>query len=78
MVGGPPIETGTKTRSRKHLSTMAYLKVSTPVDPVLHLTAADGNKREVAHSVSAMTSDPVPSEWEFDWHLTNRCSFFCE
>ncbi|WP_409074190.1 radical SAM protein [Micromonospora chalcea] len=25
-----------------------------------------------------MTSDPVPWEWEFDWHLTNRCNFFCE
>ncbi|WP_433731727.1 radical SAM protein [Actinoplanes sp. CA-051413] len=25
-----------------------------------------------------MTSDPAPWEWEFDWHLTNRCNFFCE
>ena len=28
--------------------------------------------------VSAMTSNPAPWEWEFDWHLTNRCNFFCE
>jgi MoaA/NifB/PqqE/SkfB family radical SAM enzyme len=28
--------------------------------------------------VSAMTSDPAPWAWEFDWHLTNRCNFFCE
>lgn len=28
--------------------------------------------------VSAMTSAPAPWEWEFDWHLTNRCNFFCE
>ncbi|MET7804331.1 radical SAM protein [Micromonospora chersina] len=28
--------------------------------------------------VSAMTSQPEPWEWEFDWHLTNRCNFFCE
>lgn len=25
-----------------------------------------------------MTSDRAPWEWEFDWHLTNRCNFFCE
>ncbi|GAA0426181.1 hypothetical protein Acor_54810 [Acrocarpospora corrugata] len=28
--------------------------------------------------ISAMTSSPAPWEWEFDWHLTNRCNFFCE
>lgn len=27
---------------------------------------------------SAMTQAPPPWEWEFDWHLTNRCNFFCE
>jgi MoaA/NifB/PqqE/SkfB family radical SAM enzyme len=25
-----------------------------------------------------MTSAPAPWDWEFDWHLTNRCNFFCE
>lgn len=25
-----------------------------------------------------MTSAPAPWEWEFDWHLTNRCNFDCE
>ncbi|MDQ7903496.1 radical SAM protein [Phytohabitans sp. ZYX-F-186] len=25
-----------------------------------------------------MTPAPAPWEWEFDWHLTNRCNFFCE
>ncbi|GAB2814291.1 hypothetical protein GCM10022221_10160 [Actinocorallia aurea] len=25
-----------------------------------------------------MTSEPAPWEWEFDWHLTNRCNFDCE
>ena len=27
---------------------------------------------------SAMTQAAAPWEWEFDWHLTNRCNFFCE
>lgn len=27
---------------------------------------------------SAMTQAPAPWEWEFDWHLTNRCNFYCE
>ena len=27
---------------------------------------------------SAMTQAKPPWEWEFDWHLTNRCNFFCE
>lgn len=27
---------------------------------------------------SAMLPGAVPWEWEFDWHLTNRCNFFCE
>jgi len=27
---------------------------------------------------SAMTQAPSPWEWEFDWHLTNRCNFYCE
>jgi MoaA/NifB/PqqE/SkfB family radical SAM enzyme len=27
---------------------------------------------------SAMTSAPAPWDFEFDWHLTNRCNFFCE
>lgn len=27
---------------------------------------------------SAMTQTSAPWEWEFDWHLTNRCNFFCE
>jgi MoaA/NifB/PqqE/SkfB family radical SAM enzyme len=27
---------------------------------------------------SAMTQASAPWEWEFDWHLTNRCNFFCE
>jgi MoaA/NifB/PqqE/SkfB family radical SAM enzyme len=27
---------------------------------------------------SAMTQGPAPWEWEIDWHLTNRCNFFCE
>ncbi|MCD0452499.1 radical SAM protein [Actinocorallia sp. API 0066] len=25
-----------------------------------------------------MTSEPAPWDWEFDWHLTNRCNFDCE
>jgi MoaA/NifB/PqqE/SkfB family radical SAM enzyme len=25
-----------------------------------------------------MTQASAPWEWEFDWHLTNRCNFFCE
>lgn len=28
--------------------------------------------------VSAMTHVAAPWELEFDWHLTNRCNFFCE
>jgi MoaA/NifB/PqqE/SkfB family radical SAM enzyme len=28
--------------------------------------------------ISAMTQAPAPWEWEFDWHLTNRCNFYCE
>ncbi|MFC5186755.1 radical SAM protein [Actinomadura harenae] len=28
--------------------------------------------------VSAMTGQPAPWDMEFDWHLTNRCNFFCE
>ncbi|MEU9890075.1 radical SAM protein [Sphaerisporangium sp. NPDC051011] len=24
-----------------------------------------------------MTPEPAPWEWEFDWHLTNRCNFDC-
>jgi MoaA/NifB/PqqE/SkfB family radical SAM enzyme len=27
---------------------------------------------------SAMTQASAPWDWEFDWHLTNRCNFFCE
>jgi MoaA/NifB/PqqE/SkfB family radical SAM enzyme len=27
---------------------------------------------------SAMTQRAAPWELEFDWHLTNRCNFFCE
>jgi MoaA/NifB/PqqE/SkfB family radical SAM enzyme len=27
---------------------------------------------------SATTQASAPWEWEFDWHLTNRCNFFCE
>jgi MoaA/NifB/PqqE/SkfB family radical SAM enzyme len=27
---------------------------------------------------SAMTQQAPPWDWEFDWHLTNRCNFFCE
>jgi MoaA/NifB/PqqE/SkfB family radical SAM enzyme len=27
---------------------------------------------------SAMTQSAPPWELEFDWHLTNRCNFFCE
>lgn len=27
---------------------------------------------------SAMSSGPAPWAWEFDWHLTNRCNFYCE
>src|SRR5690349_16237030 len=27
---------------------------------------------------SAMTQARAPWELEFDWHLTNRCNFFCE
>ncbi len=27
---------------------------------------------------SAMTQASAAWEWEFDWHLTNRCNFFCE
>ena len=27
---------------------------------------------------SAMTQAPAPWDWEFDWHLTNRCNFYCE
>lgn len=27
---------------------------------------------------SAMTQTKPPWDWEFDWHLTNRCNFFCE
>ena len=27
---------------------------------------------------SAMTQAPSPWDWEFDWHLTNRCNFYCE
>jgi MoaA/NifB/PqqE/SkfB family radical SAM enzyme len=25
-----------------------------------------------------MTQAAAPWQWEFDWHLTNRCNFFCE
>lgn len=27
---------------------------------------------------SAMTQTWAPWVWEFDWHLTNRCNFFCD
>jgi MoaA/NifB/PqqE/SkfB family radical SAM enzyme len=27
---------------------------------------------------SAMTQAPPRWDWEFDWHLTNRCNFYCE
>lgn len=27
---------------------------------------------------SAMTQAPAPWDLEFDWHLTNRCNFYCE
>lgn len=27
---------------------------------------------------SAMSSKPAPWAWELDWHLTNRCNFYCE
>jgi MoaA/NifB/PqqE/SkfB family radical SAM enzyme len=27
---------------------------------------------------SAMTQAPAPWDWEFDWHLTNRCNFYCD
>jgi MoaA/NifB/PqqE/SkfB family radical SAM enzyme len=33
---------------------------------------------EISMRSSAMTQTPAPWEWEFDWHLTNRCNFFCE
>lgn len=28
--------------------------------------------------ISAITQAPAPWDWEFDWHLTNRCNFYCE
>lgn len=27
---------------------------------------------------SAMTQAPPRWDWEFDWHLTNRCNFYCD
>src|SRR5262245_47773595 len=39
----------------------------------------DRHRRAEEHMrTSAMTQASAPWEWEFDWHLTNRCNFFCE